>query len=78
MRMGSDRELTTQRAGLETLMDARNDAQIKKMYKLFAKVGGLRVLNSAFKFYVQVPLTTHTFKLDSAHSSTESDEEHRD
>ncbi|OJT08512.1 Cullin-4 [Trametes pubescens] len=39
--------------GLETLMDARNDAQIKKMYKLFAKVGGLRVLNSAFKFYVQ-------------------------
>ncbi|KAL1952365.1 hypothetical protein VTO73DRAFT_1514 [Trametes versicolor] len=39
--------------GLETLMDARNDAQIKKMYKLFAKVGGLRVLNGAFKFYVQ-------------------------
>ncbi|KAI0662359.1 Cullin-domain-containing protein [Cubamyces menziesii] len=38
---------------LESLMSARNDAQLKKMYKLFAKVGGLKVLNAAFKLYVQ-------------------------
>ncbi|KAI0638919.1 Cullin-domain-containing protein [Trametes polyzona] len=38
---------------LETLMAARNDAQLKKMYKLFAKVGGLKVLNGTFKLYVQ-------------------------
>ncbi|KAI0367469.1 Cullin-4B [Pilatotrama ljubarskyi] len=38
---------------LESLMAARNDGQLKKMYKLFAKVGGLKVLSAAFKLYVQ-------------------------
>ncbi|KAI0327296.1 Cullin-4B [Cubamyces sp. BRFM 1775] len=38
---------------LESLISARNDVQLKKMYKLFAKVGGLKVLNAAFKLYVQ-------------------------
>ena len=38
-------------------MSARNDAQLKKMYKLFAKVGGLKVLNAAFKLYVQASAT---------------------
>ncbi|KAI0358895.1 Cullin-4B [Trametes cingulata] len=38
---------------LESLMAARNDAQLKKMYKLFARVGGLKVLSAAFKLYVQ-------------------------
>ncbi|KAI8983312.1 Cullin-domain-containing protein [Trametes punicea] len=38
---------------LESLMAARNDAELKKMYKLFAKVGGLDVLSAAFKLYVQ-------------------------
>ncbi|CDO70959.1 hypothetical protein BN946_scf184829.g68 [Trametes cinnabarina] len=38
---------------LESLMAARNDAQLKKMYKLFAKVGGLSVLSAAFKLYIQ-------------------------
>ncbi|OSD05750.1 Cullin-domain-containing protein [Trametes coccinea BRFM310] len=38
---------------LESLMAARNDAQLKKMYKLFAKVGGLNVLSAAFKLYIQ-------------------------
>ncbi|KAH9850620.1 Cullin-domain-containing protein [Lenzites betulinus] len=37
---------------LETLITARNDAQLKKMYKLFAKVDGLKVLIAAFKLHI--------------------------
>ncbi|KAI0825282.1 Cullin-domain-containing protein [Trametes gibbosa] len=37
---------------LETLITARNDAQLKKMYKLFAKVDGLKVLTGAFKLHI--------------------------
>ncbi|TBU26329.1 Cullin-4B [Dichomitus squalens] len=38
---------------LDTLIKGRNDSQIKSMYELFAKVGGLKVLSAAFKVHVQ-------------------------
>ncbi|KAI0761642.1 Cullin-domain-containing protein [Trametes elegans] len=38
---------------LESLMKAKDDKQLKKMYKLFAKVDGLPLLRASFKLYVQ-------------------------
>ena len=41
-------------AALKKFMDKKNEEQLKKMYKRLAKVGGLKVLSSSFKAYVQV------------------------
>ncbi|KAI1789168.1 Cullin-4B [Ganoderma leucocontextum] len=38
---------------LSTLIKGRNDSQIKSMYELFAKVGGLKVLSASFKVHTQ-------------------------
>ena len=35
-------------------MEAKNQAQLGAMYKLFAKEGGLKVLSASFKASVQV------------------------
>ncbi len=44
---------------LSTLIKGRNDSQIKSMYELFAKVGGLKVLSASFKVHIQVGEHSH-------------------
>nr|VWP01822.1 Glutamyl-tRNA synthetase (EC [Ganoderma boninense] len=43
---------------LSTLIKGQNDSQIKSMYELFAKVGGLKVLSASFKVHIEKEVKT--------------------
>lgn len=61
--------LTSVPSALALLMEKRNDVQLKKMYKLYAKVGDLKVLSASFKTHVQVCdiLSQHTKDVTTPH-----------
>ena len=51
-------------------MENQKEEELKKMYKLFAKVGGLKVLSVSFKTYVQVRYRSLVYIPDRAEESS--------